>query len=100
MGSFEYLTWTALGWLLFAGVYLIPGFLILRKMGYSGWWVATLLIPYVILVVPWIFALSTWPIERELARSRTRVLADATLQRRHQERDEAQREAAPELKRT
>jgi hypothetical protein len=38
------------------------------------------------LVLPWILALSKWPIEGELGRARTKALADARQQRREQER--------------
>jgi hypothetical protein len=85
MSEIEYFAFTGLGWLLAIGVYFIPGFLILRKIGYSGWWVLALLIPYVILVLPWILALAKWPIEGELERARTRILADARQRRREQE---------------
>ena len=37
---------------------------ILRKAGYSAWWVITTFIPIVNLVMLYIFAFSTWPNKR------------------------------------
>ena len=86
MGEIGQFMFSGIGWLIAIGLYFIPGFLILRKIGYSGWWVLILLIPYVIMVWPWILALSKWPIEGELERARTKLLADARQRRREQER--------------
>ena len=40
---------------------LVPYWLILRKAGFSGWWVLLLFIPIVNIAAPWIFALVQWP---------------------------------------
>jgi hypothetical protein len=37
---------------------------IIRRAGYSGWWVLILLVPVVNIVMVWVFAFSTWPILR------------------------------------
>ena len=43
-----------------------------RRAGYNGAWALVLLVPIVNLIILWIFAFVTWPIERE-----TPVDADA-----------------------
>ena len=40
---------------------------IIRRAGYSGWWVLILLVPVVNIVMIWVFAFSDWP---ALARAR------------------------------
>jgi hypothetical protein len=45
-------------WIVIGALYAIPGYIILRKIGYSGWWVVTLFIPVVGLLMPWALALS------------------------------------------
>jgi uncharacterized membrane protein YhaH (DUF805 family) len=37
--------------------------LVLRKAGYSGWWVLLGFVPIVGLVMLWVFAFSRWPID-------------------------------------
>lgn len=34
---------------------------ILKKAGYSKWWAATILVPYVNIIMIWLFAFSKWP---------------------------------------
>jgi len=45
-------------------VMMIPYFRIVSKAGYSGWLCLLMLIPLVNLVMLWIFAFSTWPVEQ------------------------------------
>jgi hypothetical protein len=46
-------------------IYIIPLIKIIRKAGYSGWWVLLAFVPLVNLVMFWVFAFSRWPaIER------------------------------------
>jgi uncharacterized membrane protein YhaH (DUF805 family) len=40
---------------------LYPSIRILHRMGYSGWWVLILLIPFGGFVALWILAFSRWP---------------------------------------
>lgn len=42
---------------------------IVRKAGYSGWWVATGLIPLVNVVALFAFAFADWPVLRQLRRA-------------------------------
>jgi hypothetical protein len=42
-------------------VVLYPVGKILRKAGYSGWWVLLSLVPLANIVALWIFAFSDWP---------------------------------------
>jgi len=47
---------------------------IISKAGYSGWWVLTLLIPLVNLVMIAVFAFKKWPIEERLEAAERRQL--------------------------
>ncbi|WP_303978082.1 hypothetical protein [Dongia mobilis] len=51
-------------WLLVVGVMLIPYVKIIKKAGYSGWWILTFFVPLLNLIMLWVFAFSTWPVER------------------------------------
>ncbi len=79
-------------WVMIGAVYVIPGYIILRKIGYSGWWVVTLFIPIIGLLMPWALALSKWPIEQDVERARNKAMADGVLERRRKEREAAQPE--------
>jgi uncharacterized membrane protein YhaH (DUF805 family) len=64
MGSYGFYSsfhWAAglVGFLVLA----IPGAMILRKAGYSGWWVLIILVPILNLIMYWMFAFTRWPIE-------------------------------------
>jgi hypothetical protein len=48
-------------------IVFVPYVLIIRKAGYSGWWVLTALIPLVNLIMLWVFALARWPVEQRAA---------------------------------
>ena len=37
--------------------------LVIRKAGYSGWWVLLGLVPGIGVVMLWIFAFSRWPVD-------------------------------------
>ncbi len=69
-------------------LYFIPGFIILRKIGYSGWWLLALFIPFVNMLLPWALALSKWPLEEEVERARNSARADVVLLQRKLERQE------------
>lgn len=43
---------------------------IIRRAGYSGWWILIGLVPLVNLVMFLVFAFKEWPIQRELAQLR------------------------------
>ncbi len=34
---------------------------ILKKAGYSKWWAATIIVPYLNIIMIWVFAFSKWP---------------------------------------
>jgi hypothetical protein len=40
---------------------------VVKKAGYSGWWVLLGLIPIVGLVMLWVFAFSRWPVDEQRA---------------------------------
>ena len=42
-------------------LYLVPVVAILRKAGYSGWWVLLWFVPIGNIVALWIFAFADWP---------------------------------------
>lgn len=84
-----------MNWLFIGGLYVIPGFIVLRKTGYSGWWILTLFIPFVSMVMPWAFALSKWPLEGEVERARNSARADVILLRRQLERGETEQRQTP-----
>lgn len=46
---------------------------IIRRAGYSGWWVLVGLVPIVNFVMFLVFAFKEWPIQRELALLRAQV---------------------------
>jgi hypothetical protein len=46
---------------------------IIRRAGYSGWWILIGLVPLVNVVMFLIFAFKQWPIQRELAQLRAQV---------------------------
>jgi uncharacterized membrane protein YhaH (DUF805 family) len=56
--------WHFLIALIFSLVMLYPYVRIIQKAGYSGWWFLVALVPILNLVMLWVFALSTWPVER------------------------------------
>jgi hypothetical protein len=49
--------------LVFTVIMIVPYVMIIRKAGYSGWWVLTLFVPIVNLIMLWVFALARWPVE-------------------------------------
>ena len=48
-------------------VFAIPGAMILRKAGYSGWWILLSLVPILNIIMFWVFALTRWPLEERAA---------------------------------
>jgi hypothetical protein len=48
---------------------------IIHKAGYSGWWVLTMFVPVVNLVVIVMFAFAEWPVERRVREAETRLRA-------------------------
>jgi uncharacterized membrane protein YhaH (DUF805 family) len=46
---------------------------IIRRAGYSGWWVLIGLVPFVNVVMFLVFAFKEWPIQRELAQLRAQL---------------------------
>ncbi len=48
-------------------VFAIPAITILRKTGYSGWWVILSFIPFVNVIMFWVFAFARWPLEERAA---------------------------------
>ncbi len=43
---------------------IVPSFLILKKLGYSGWWALVNYIPLGTVIGLWILATANWPLER------------------------------------
>jgi len=46
---------------------IVPAFMILRKMGYSGWWVLLNYVPLGTIIGLWVLATANWPVERRAA---------------------------------
>ena len=42
-------------------IFVVPLVKILRKSGYSGWWILIWLVPIANIVMLWVFAFSDWP---------------------------------------
>jgi hypothetical protein len=59
MGTFSLWHWIVVLVALF--VYLFPAIKILQKAGYSGWWCIVLLIPFLNVIMLWVFAFAEWP---------------------------------------
>jgi hypothetical protein len=47
--------------IIFLIMYFIPLTQIVRKAGYSGWWVLVLFVPLLNMVMLWVFAFASWP---------------------------------------
>ncbi len=41
-------------------IYILLPARILHRAGYSGWWVVLSLVPFVNIIMVWVFAFSTW----------------------------------------
>ncbi|MFF2620922.1 DUF805 domain-containing protein [Oerskovia jenensis] len=52
-------------WAAVAIIFLIAYIQIIRKAGYSGWWVLVGIVPLLNVVMFLVFAFSTWPVTRE-----------------------------------
>jgi uncharacterized membrane protein YhaH (DUF805 family) len=48
-------------------IFVVPYAMIIRKAGYSGWWVLVTFVPLVNLIMLWVFALARWPVEQRAA---------------------------------
>ena len=62
MGSFS--VWH---WAIFATVLLIlavPGVRMLKRLGFSGWWVVLAFIPWLNIVGLWVIAFVPWPCDQ------------------------------------
>jgi uncharacterized membrane protein YhaH (DUF805 family) len=46
---------------------------IIRRAGYSGWWILIGLVPLLNVVMFFVFAFKEWPIQRELAQLRAQL---------------------------
>ena len=42
-------------------IVIVPIVMIIRKAGYSGWWVLIWLVPIANIIMLWVFAFSDWP---------------------------------------
>ncbi|WP_374652876.1 hypothetical protein [Dongia sp.] len=62
MGSIS--IWHFLIAIIFTVVMMYPYVRIIQKAGYSGWWILVGIVPLLNLVMLWVFALTTWPVER------------------------------------
>ena len=63
MGSFSIFHWLIM--LIFGIVFVFPVWRIAVKAGYSGAWSLLLFLPLFNVIILWIFAFSTWPVEKK-----------------------------------
>lgn len=63
MGTFSIWHWIVVGVVLFVLGY--PAARVLKRLGFSRWWVVVALIPYVNVVGLWVLAFVKWPISRD-----------------------------------
>ena len=54
--------WHWLGWMVPLFLVGFPCWKIIRKAGFSGWWVAVTVIPVFNLIFLWVFAFVDWPV--------------------------------------
>jgi hypothetical protein len=64
-GSFS--LWHAIIFLVMLAIFIVPYVKIIKKAGYSGWWVLVVFIPLINLIMLWVFALARWPVEDRAA---------------------------------
>jgi hypothetical protein len=60
MGTVSIWHWLIV-FLLIAG-YIVPSWIILRRLGFSGWWALLAAIPLLVMIGLWVLALRRWPI--------------------------------------
>jgi len=46
-------------------LYVIPVAMIAKKAGYSAWWCLVAFVPFLNLIMLWVFAFASWPNVRE-----------------------------------
>ncbi|MBX3598233.1 MAG: hypothetical protein KF874_11755 [Rhizobiaceae bacterium] len=51
----------ALAFVIWFVAFVLPLILVLRKAGYSGWWILLFFIPLANIIGLWIFATARWP---------------------------------------
>jgi bacteriorhodopsin len=59
--------WHVVILLVMVAVFIIPYVKIIKKAGYSGWWVLTMFIPLLNFIMLWVFAFARWPVEERAA---------------------------------
>jgi hypothetical protein len=59
--------WHVVIFLVMVAVFIIPYVKIIKKAGYSGWWVLTMFIPLLNFIMLWVFAFARWPVEERAA---------------------------------
>jgi len=69
MGSLSIWHWLIVFPIVLA-LYLVPAARILKKAGYSGWLSLILFVPLLNLIMYWVFAFVTWPVEQRGTASR------------------------------
>jgi hypothetical protein len=61
MGSFSPVHWII--FLLILAVYGYPIVRVLKRTGFSGWWVLLMVVPLVNIIALWIYAFAPWKID-------------------------------------
>jgi hypothetical protein len=60
--------WPWLGWLIPLFLAGFPCWKIIKKAGFSGWWVLVTVIPVFNLIFLWVFAFIDWPVRESGSR--------------------------------
>lgn len=58
-------SWHFLVLLIYLAVFVVPCWKIVSKAGYSGAWSLLALVPFVNIIMLWVFAFSSWPNNKE-----------------------------------
>jgi len=67
MDSGSFSLWHVIIFLIMFAIFIVPYVKIIKKAGYSGWWVLVVFIPLINLIMLWVFALARWPVEDRAA---------------------------------
>ena len=67
MESGAFSLWHLIIVLIMLAIFVVPYVKIIKKAGYSGWWVLVVFIPLINLIMLWVFALARWPVEERAA---------------------------------
>ncbi|MFM0666224.1 hypothetical protein PQQ78_00980 [Paraburkholderia sediminicola] len=59
MGQLSILHWSLL--LAITVLFMYPYVRVIKRAGFSGWWILTMFVPIMNLIMIWVFAFAKWP---------------------------------------